>query len=213
MQVTANKELPYTGTYWISVNNPHVFSQGFTQLNPKSSEADLFHLKTRKDSENYKPTIRRYSKNTKNLIRLKKYEEDEKAITPISWPEGVSVNLKKKGLSKICTSTLFWCSQTPRCYVCLNLTLLKYSFQCCRLGIYKMHWDSPWKWCQNWHQGPEWSNAFSLGGSRWTDWLRKVISIIWRQSGSSRQAPTLLPPPCCRTGKRGNAQYVTEWDW
>lgn len=22
MQVTANKELPYTGTYWISVNNP-----------------------------------------------------------------------------------------------------------------------------------------------------------------------------------------------
>ena len=74
MQVTANKELPYTGTYWISVNNPHLFSQGFTQLNPKSSEADLFHLQTRKDSENYKPTIRRYSKNTKNLIRLKKYE-------------------------------------------------------------------------------------------------------------------------------------------
>ena len=125
----------------------------------------------------------------------------------------MSVNLKKKGLSKICTSNLFWCSQTPRCYACLNLTLLKYSFQCCRLGIYKMHWDSPWKWCQNWHQGPEWSNAFSLGGSRWTDWLRKVISIIWRQSGSSRQVPTLLPPPCCRTGKRGNAQYVTEWDW
>lgn len=56
------------------LNNPYVFSQGFTQLNPKSSEADLFHLKTRKDSGNYKPTIRRYSKNTKNLIRLKKYE-------------------------------------------------------------------------------------------------------------------------------------------